>query len=104
MLLLTAFPDRLQARRIRSLRPHEAHRAKRSGPGHATAPASLLAPAAALVSMLLPATAPAWLLALAAALAQAPALLPAAALAQGYDREDMVRGLCQKDGCDEFAI
>src|SRR3954453_3073573 len=26
------------------------------------------------------------------------------ALAQDYDRQDLVRGLCQKDGCDEFAI
>jgi hypothetical protein len=31
-------------------------------------------------------------------------LLPGAALAQGYNREDIVRGLCQKDGCDEFVI
>ena len=31
-------------------------------------------------------------------------LLSASALAQGYDRQDIVRGLCQKDGCDEFAI
>jgi hypothetical protein len=25
-------------------------------------------------------------------------------LAQGYDRAEIVRGLCSKDGCDEFAI
>lgn len=32
------------------------------------------------------------------------ALLAAPALAQDYSRQDIVRGLCQKDGCDEFAI
>jgi hypothetical protein len=33
------------------------------------------------------------------------ALLAAgAALAQDHGREEIVRGLCQKDGCDEFAI
>jgi len=26
------------------------------------------------------------------------------ALAQDYNRQDLVRGLCQKDGCDEFTI
>src|SRR3982751_6098566 len=31
-------------------------------------------------------------------------LSAASALAQDYDRQDLVRGLCQKDGCDEFTI
>jgi hypothetical protein len=31
-------------------------------------------------------------------------LLSTLALAQGYDRQDVVRGLCKKDGCDEFVI
>src|SRR6185295_4988462 len=31
-------------------------------------------------------------------------LSAASALAQDYNRQDLVRGLCQKDGCDEFAI
>src|SRR3954469_22319046 len=26
------------------------------------------------------------------------------ALAQDYNRQDLVRGLCQKDGCDEFTV
>ena len=26
------------------------------------------------------------------------------ASAQDYSRQDLVRGLCQKDGCDEFTI
>src|SRR5215210_7496074 len=32
------------------------------------------------------------------------ALSTAPALAQDYNRQDLVRGLCQKDGCDEFTI
>src|SRR3954465_5769602 len=36
--------------------------------------------------------------------ALALALSTAPALAQGYNRQDLVRGLCQKDGCDEFTI
>ena len=32
------------------------------------------------------------------------ALSASAALAQDYNRQDVVRGLCQKDGCDEFTI
>ena len=32
------------------------------------------------------------------------ALSATLALAQGYNRQDLVRGLCQKDGCDEFTI
>ncbi|WP_201842309.1 hypothetical protein [Microvirga zambiensis] len=32
------------------------------------------------------------------------ALLSAPALAQSYDRSDLIRGLCRPDGCDEFAI
>jgi hypothetical protein len=32
------------------------------------------------------------------------ALSAAPALAQDYNRQDLVRGLCQKDGCDEFTI
>src|SRR3954466_6061018 len=39
-----------------------------------------------------------------AALALALALSTAPALAQDYNRQDLVRGLCQKDGCDEFTI
>jgi hypothetical protein len=31
-------------------------------------------------------------------------VLSTPALAQTYDRSDIVRGLCQPDGCDEFAI
>src|SRR3954469_1206615 len=31
-------------------------------------------------------------------------LFATSALAQGYNRQDLVRGLCQKDGCDEFTI
>ena len=31
-------------------------------------------------------------------------LLSAPALAQSYDRSDLIRGLCRPDGCDEFAI
>ena len=31
-------------------------------------------------------------------------LLSAPALAQSYDRPDIIRGLCRPDGCDEFAI
>src|SRR3954453_8564820 len=31
-------------------------------------------------------------------------LSAASALAQDYNRQDLVRGLCQKDGCDEFTI
>ncbi len=34
----------------------------------------------------------------------AAALLAGAALAQAPDRPDIVRGLCSKDGCDEFQI
>jgi hypothetical protein len=37
-------------------------------------------------------------------LAFAIALLAAPAAAQDYNRADLVRGLCQPDGCDEFAI
>src|SRR3954447_21998398 len=36
--------------------------------------------------------------------ALALALSATSALAQDYDRQDLVRGLCQKDGCDEFTI
>src|SRR3982751_915652 len=32
------------------------------------------------------------------------ALSSTSALAQDYNRQDIVRGLCQKDGCDEFTI
>jgi len=32
------------------------------------------------------------------------ALSATSALAQDYNRQDLVRGLCQKDGCDEFTI
>jgi hypothetical protein len=32
------------------------------------------------------------------------ALFTTSALAQDYNRQDLVRGLCQKDGCDEFTI
>ena len=32
------------------------------------------------------------------------AVSAASALAQDYNRQDLVRGLCQKDGCDEFTI
>src|SRR5215207_609763 len=32
------------------------------------------------------------------------ALSATLALAQDYNRQDLVRGLCQKDGCDEFTI
>ncbi len=39
------------------------------------------------------------------ALSVAAALLVAApALAQEYNRPGIVRGLCQKDGCDEFSV
>src|SRR5215207_10940319 len=38
------------------------------------------------------------LVALALALSTSPAL------AQDYNRQDLVRGMCQKDGCDEFTI
>jgi hypothetical protein len=31
-------------------------------------------------------------------------LIAGSALAQGYSRADLVRGLCRKDGCDEFSI
>src|SRR5215210_5742870 len=31
-------------------------------------------------------------------------LFATSALAQDYNRQDLVRGLCQKDGCDEFTI
>src|SRR3954471_10785688 len=31
-------------------------------------------------------------------------LCATSALAQDYNRQDLVRGLCQKDGCDEFTI
>jgi hypothetical protein len=37
-------------------------------------------------------------------LALALALFASSALAQDYNRQDLVRGLCQKDGCDEFTI
>ena len=30
--------------------------------------------------------------------------LSSAALAQGYYREDIVRAVCRKDGCDEFSV
>src|SRR5215204_5029945 len=36
--------------------------------------------------------------------ALALALSATSALAQGYNRQDLVRGMCQKDGCDEFTI
>ena len=36
--------------------------------------------------------------------ALALALCATSALAQDYNRQDLVRGLCQKDGCDEFII
>src|SRR4051812_32246754 len=36
--------------------------------------------------------------------ALAVTLFATSALAQGYNRQDLVRGLCQKDGCDEFTI
>src|SRR3954462_8344920 len=39
-----------------------------------------------------------------AALALALALSASPALAQDYNRQELVRGLCQKDGCDEFTI
>jgi len=32
------------------------------------------------------------------------AALASPALAQDYNRQDIVRGLCQPDGCDEFTI
>jgi len=32
------------------------------------------------------------------------ALFMTSALAQDYNRHDLVRGLCQPDGCDEFTI
>ncbi|MFE1602985.1 hypothetical protein [Methylobacterium sp. ID0610] len=32
------------------------------------------------------------------------ALLAGPALAQDYNRTDLIRGLCQKDGCDEFSV
>src|SRR4051812_7246212 len=32
------------------------------------------------------------------------ALFTTSALAQDYNRQDLVRGLCQPDGCDEFTI
>ena len=31
-------------------------------------------------------------------------LLAAPALAQDYNRPEIIRGLCQKDGCDEFSV
>src|SRR3954449_462104 len=34
--------------------------------------------------------------------ALAVTLFATSALAQDYNRQDLVRGLCQKDGCDEF--
>src|SRR3712207_1211766 len=37
-------------------------------------------------------------------LALALALFTTSALAQDYNRQDLVRGLCQQDGCDEFTI
>ena len=37
-------------------------------------------------------------------IALALALSATSALAQDYNRKDLVRGLCQKDGCDEFTI
>ena len=36
--------------------------------------------------------------------ALALALSATSALAQDYNRQDLVRGLCQKDGCDEFTV
>jgi len=36
--------------------------------------------------------------------ALALALSTSSALAQDYNRGDLVRGLCQKDGCDEFTV
>src|SRR3954468_5656143 len=36
--------------------------------------------------------------------ALALALSASPALAQDYNRQELVRGLCQKDGCDEFTI
>jgi hypothetical protein len=36
--------------------------------------------------------------------ALALALSATSAVAQDYNRQDLVRGLCQKDGCDEFTI
>jgi hypothetical protein len=36
--------------------------------------------------------------------ALALALSASSALAQDYNRQDLVRGLCQKDGCDEFTV
>src|SRR5215218_425844 len=36
--------------------------------------------------------------------ALALALSATSALAQDYNRQDLVRGLCQKNGCDEFTI
>src|SRR3954447_9635966 len=36
--------------------------------------------------------------------ALAVTLFATSALAQDYNRQDIVRGLCQKDGCDEFTI
>ncbi|ACL58585.1 hypothetical protein [Methylobacterium nodulans] len=32
------------------------------------------------------------------------AILAGPALAQDYNRADLIRGLCQKDGCDEFSV
>src|SRR3954452_18209901 len=32
------------------------------------------------------------------------ALAGSPAVAQDYNRQDIVRGLCQQDGCDEFTI
>src|SRR5918998_3672665 len=37
-------------------------------------------------------------------LALVPVLLATSAVAQGYNRDDIVRGLCRPDGCDEFTI
>src|SRR5919202_4425878 len=37
-------------------------------------------------------------------LAPVLALFATPALAQGYDRQDLIRGLCQPDGCAEFAV
>ncbi len=31
-------------------------------------------------------------------------MVAATASAQEYSRPDIVRGLCQKDGCDEFSV
>src|SRR5215217_6284774 len=36
--------------------------------------------------------------------ALALALSATSSFAQDYNRQDLVRGLCQKDGCDEFTI